>query len=74
MDADSVFADTALWVASLDTGAKGVAEVELEMPKNITTWMIRVWSMGPGTRVGQGKAEVVTRGRGECGKGKSEGG
>ena len=55
------FADTALWVALLDTNAKGVAEVELDMPEKVATWMIRVWSMGAGTRVGQGKAELVTR-------------
>ncbi len=55
------FADTALWIASLETNAEGIAQVELDMPENLTTWMIRVWGMGHGTRVGQGTAEVVTR-------------
>ena len=32
------FADTALWVAKLDTKADGTAEVELTMPENLTTW------------------------------------
>ncbi|MBN1851277.1 MAG: alpha-2-macroglobulin [Pirellulales bacterium] len=55
------FADTALWVASLATNNDGVAEVELDMPENLTAWKIRVWGMGHGTKVGQGDAEVVTR-------------
>ncbi|MCZ6794575.1 MAG: alpha-2-macroglobulin, partial [Planctomycetota bacterium] len=55
------FADTALWVGSLTTAADGTAEVELEMPENLTAWRIKVWGMGHGTRVGQGEAEVVTR-------------
>ncbi len=55
------FADTALWSASLTANEQGLAEVELKMPENLTTWKARVWSMGLGTRVGQGEAEVVTR-------------
>ncbi len=31
------------------------------MPQNLTTWKIRVWGMGHGTRVGEATAEVVTR-------------
>ena len=30
------------------------------MPENLTTWKARVWTMAPGTRVGQGEADVVT--------------
>ncbi len=56
----SNFADTALWVGKLDTHADGTAEVELTMPENLTTWKAKVWSIGDGTRVGQGDAEVVT--------------
>jgi len=55
------FADTALWVGSLETNPEGIAEVELDMPENLTTWKVRVWGMGHGTRVGEGEAEVVTR-------------
>jgi uncharacterized protein YfaS (alpha-2-macroglobulin family) len=54
------FADTALWVASLQTGNDGIAGVELPMPENLTTWKISVWGMGHGTKVGQGVAEVIT--------------
>ena len=57
----SNFADTALWVGSLTTNDKGEAEVSLNMPENLTTWKVRVWGMGHGTKVGQGDAEVVTR-------------
>ncbi|MEN6557330.1 MAG: MG2 domain-containing protein [Thermoguttaceae bacterium] len=55
------FADTALWVGALSTDASGAAHVGLEMPENLTTWRIKVWSMSQGTRVGQGQADVVTR-------------
>ena len=54
------FADTALWVAALQTNEKGEAEVELAMPENLTTWKARVWAMGGGARCGEGTAEVVT--------------
>ena len=30
------------------------------MPENLTTWKIRGWTMAPGTRVGQGEAEILT--------------
>jgi uncharacterized protein YfaS (alpha-2-macroglobulin family) len=55
------FADTAFWKAALETNAEGIAEVEFPMPDNLTTWRIRSWGMGAGTRVGEGSAEVVTR-------------
>ncbi len=57
----SEFADTALWVGSLQTDANGIAEAEWKMPENLTGWKIKVWGMGSGTRVGSGDAEVVTR-------------
>ncbi len=55
------FADTALWVAALTTDKDGTAEVELDMPENLTTWRIKVWGLGHGTRVGEGCTDVVTR-------------
>ena len=55
------FADTALWAATLKSGPDGTGEVELTMPESLTTWKATLWSMSPGTRVGQGSAEVVTR-------------
>ncbi|MGK0188984.1 MAG: hypothetical protein ACI9R3_004800 [Verrucomicrobiales bacterium] len=56
----SDFADSAFWVASLTTDKDGYAEVEWDMPDNLTTWKIRSWAMGEGTRVGEGSAEVIT--------------
>ena len=56
----TAFADTAYWAANLVTGKDGLAEVELTMPENLTTWKARVWAMGEGTRVGEGSAEMVT--------------
>ncbi|MDA7950083.1 MAG: MG2 domain-containing protein [Pirellulaceae bacterium] len=57
----SNFADTALWVGSLTTDRNGQANVTLTMPENLTTWKMRVWGMGHGTRVGSTETEVVTR-------------
>ena len=31
------------------------------MPENLTTWRIKVWGMGHGTKVGEGQTDVVTR-------------
>lgn len=56
----SNFADTAFWNGALTTDKTGIAEVKLKMPENLTSWKVKVWSMGHGTRVGSGEAEVVT--------------
>ena len=55
------FADTALWAGSLMASNDGTAEVELDMPENLTTWKIRVWGLNHETSCGEGTAEVVTR-------------
>jgi uncharacterized protein YfaS (alpha-2-macroglobulin family) len=55
------FADTAYWNAALTTAKDGTAEIELDMPENLTGWKVRVWGMGHGTRVGSGDAEMTTR-------------
>jgi len=54
------FADSAYWTGSVVTDADGTAEIELPMPENLTTWKIHVWSVGHGTVVGEGTAEVIT--------------
>lgn len=54
------FADSAFWVATLNTDKDGNAVVEWDMPDNLTTWKVRSWAMGSGTRVGEGTAEVIT--------------
>jgi uncharacterized protein YfaS (alpha-2-macroglobulin family) len=55
------FADTAYWNPSLETNEQGEATVSLTMPENLTTWKIRAWGMGAGTRVGSGDADIITR-------------
>ncbi|MEM9184949.1 MAG: MG2 domain-containing protein [Planctomycetota bacterium] len=55
------FADTAFWAGSLETDASGIAQVRFTMPENLSAWKIRVWGLGGGARVGEGKAGVVTR-------------
>ncbi|MEC8690973.1 MAG: alpha-2-macroglobulin family protein, partial [Verrucomicrobiota bacterium] len=56
----SNFADLAFWASQLNTDKNGIAEVEIDMPENLTTWKIKTWAMGQGTKVGHGEAEVIT--------------
>ncbi|MDD4537907.1 MAG: MG2 domain-containing protein [Lentisphaeria bacterium] len=56
----SNFADTALWVASLDVAADGLAAVSIPMPDSLTTWKVQVWAMGDGVSVGNGATEIIT--------------
>ncbi len=56
------FADTAFWVGvARDRQRRHGRGQRLDMPENLTTWRIRVWGMGHGTKVGEGAADVVTR-------------
>lgn len=57
----SNFADTAYWNGAIETDAQGKASVSFKMPENLSGWKIRSWGMGPGTRVGEGSGNVVTR-------------
>jgi uncharacterized protein YfaS (alpha-2-macroglobulin family) len=54
------FADTAYWAAAISTATDGTVEVEFPLPESLTTWKVRAWTMGRGTQVGQGEAEVIT--------------
>jgi hypothetical protein len=55
------FADTAYWNATLVTDPDGFAEVQFTMPENLTAWKAKVWALGPGTKVGEGTAEITTK-------------
>ncbi len=55
------FADTAYWTASLKTDKDGLAQITFDTPDQLTAWKIRVWTLGHGTKVGQGETEVVTK-------------
>ena len=54
------FADTAFWTAAVTTAADGTAEVDFTLPESLTTWKVKSWAMGVGTKVGQSEAEIVT--------------
>ncbi|MEA2011622.1 MAG: MG2 domain-containing protein, partial [Verrucomicrobiota bacterium] len=54
------FADSAFWAASLKPSEDGIVEIECKMPEDLTTWVIKTWSLTHGTRVGQGKTEIIT--------------
>ncbi|MBN1517638.1 alpha-2-macroglobulin [Candidatus Sumerlaeota bacterium] len=57
----SNFADSVFWGAAITTDEDGTAEIEFDMPDNLTGWKIKSWAMGHGTKVGQAEAEVVTK-------------
>jgi uncharacterized protein YfaS (alpha-2-macroglobulin family) len=54
------FADTAFWAAALSTGPDGTTEADFSLPESLTTWKVKGWSMGLGTKVGQADAEIIT--------------
>lgn len=54
------FADLLKWSGKVRVDADGRAEVPLEFPDNLTTWTARVWTLLPGTRVGEGSTEIIT--------------
>ncbi len=56
----SNFADTAYWVASSDADENGIVEVKFTIPDNLTTWKIKAWTMGDGTRVGSGTSDIIS--------------
>lgn len=55
----SEFADTALWLASADATADGIVTASFKVPDNLTTWRIKAWTLGEGTRVGAGTTDVI---------------
>jgi alpha-2-macroglobulin len=55
------FADSALWLASITTDAAGKATAQFKMPENLTSWQLRSWAVGSGTRVGSATTQAVTR-------------
>ncbi len=55
----SDFLDRAFWIGQRTLGPDGKTTLEIPVPDNLTTWKIRVWSLTPDTRVGQGESEIV---------------
>ena len=56
----SEFADLVKWAGAVTTNERGEAEIEVDYPDNLTTWKVKIWALGHGTRVGEGSAEVIT--------------
>jgi hypothetical protein len=54
------FANTASWISALTTAPDGTADVEFTLPESLTTWKVKAWTMGLGTKVGHAETEVVT--------------
>ncbi|MDG2126943.1 MAG: MG2 domain-containing protein [Fuerstiella sp.] len=56
----SNFADTAHWVASVTSDENGFVEVKFKVPDNLSTWKIKAWTLGDGTRVGSGTSDIIS--------------
>ncbi len=56
----SNFADTAYWIATSTADENGIVEVKFKVPDNLTTWKIKAWTMGDGTRVGSGTSDIIS--------------
>jgi len=54
------FADTAFWQAVVATDATGRATVQVKLPDNLTTWVMRGVALTSDTRVGEGTGELVS--------------
>jgi len=55
----SEFADTAFWTTAVSLDDDGTAEITFKVPDNLTTWKIKVWTLGDGTRVGSGESQII---------------
>ncbi|MCK4393732.1 alpha-2-macroglobulin, partial [Candidatus Bipolaricaulota bacterium] len=53
------FADTAYWNAKVVTGSDGTAQVTIELPDNLTTWVFRGVGVTRETQVGEETTELV---------------
>jgi uncharacterized protein YfaS (alpha-2-macroglobulin family) len=56
----SYFADTALWLPSLELGPDGTAKTELTFPQSLTTWRVRAYALTKATQVGDATAKATT--------------
>ena len=54
------FKDTAFWKAVVRTNAQGIAEVDVPLPDNLTTWRLTVRAVSKETLVGQTTHEMRT--------------
>lgn len=54
------FADTAFWQAVVTTDGAGRATVQVRLPDNLTTWVMRGVALTGDTRAGEGTAELIS--------------
>ncbi|MCK4599319.1 Ig-like domain-containing protein [Candidatus Bipolaricaulota bacterium] len=59
IDLREEFADTAYWNAGVVTGPDGTAQVTIELPDNLTTWVFRGVGVTIQTQVGEETTELV---------------
>ncbi len=55
----SRFEDTAVWFATVETDAQGRASLPVQLPDNLTTWVVDVHAITGNSRVGSGTAELT---------------
>jgi len=55
-----LFEDTAFWDPAILTDANGTAQVALNLPDNLTTWVATLRGLTQDTRVGEAEIEIVT--------------
>jgi alpha-2-macroglobulin len=53
------FADTAYWNATVTTNAEGQASIQVKLPDNLTTWVMRGVGLTAETHVGEGTSDLV---------------
>ncbi len=58
-DARQDYPDTAMWQAHLQTGADGTAQVSLDLPDSLTTWVADARAVTADTLVGQTTTEFI---------------
>ncbi len=57
----SEFADTAFWIARIETDDQGMAKIPFKLPDNLASWKVRDLAVSTGLRVGSHATETVTR-------------
>ena len=55
----SDFADSIFWIGQHEFDSDGRVRVMVPVPDNLTTWVVRAWSIGGRTSVGEARAEFV---------------
>ena len=53
------FRDRAFWAGRIELPASGKTVVDIPLPDDLTTWVVRVWSLTGDTRVGEAKSEIL---------------